>query len=373
MKSVLNIAVLTSSRADYGIYQPLLEVLKDEELVHVELIAFGMHLLKNQGETIKMVEENAFFPVHRIDGVEEDDSTAGIVRSYGRLIENFSSFWKDKTYDAVICLGDRFEMNAAVQSLIPFGYPIVHLHGGETTLGALDNIYRHQITLASRIHLTATEAFSAKVKELISSAEGVFTVGSISLSTLKEMRLPDWNQVRKQFHLPNKPFVLTTFHPETTAGEKNKKYLDEVVRSIEGWRDNYHFVITLPNNDSYGSQYRDAFRQLSMDYPESISLVETFGRDNYFAAMNACAFLLGNTSSGIIEAASFNKWVVNVGDRQKGRLRSKNVLDVPFDQKAIDQVIKTIEQRNAAFKGENIYYRENTRERIVEILKNEFL
>ena len=373
MKSAINIAFLTSSRADYGIYQPLLEVLKNEKLFHVELIAFGMHLLKNQGETIKMIEENAFFPVHRIDGVEEDDTPAGIVRSYGKLIANFSTFWKEKRYDAVICLGDRFEMNAAVQSLIPFGYPIVHFHGGETTLGALDNIYRHQITLAAKVHFTAAEAFSKRVKELISSDQGIYTVGSISLSTIKEMRLPDWNQVRSHFKLPNKPFVLTTFHPETAAGEKNKEYLQEVVRSIEAWKDRYHFVITLPNNDSYGSLFRKAFHQLSLDYPNSISLVETFGRDNYFAAMNECVFLLGNTSSGIIEAASFHKWVINVGSRQEGRLRSDNVFDVPFDQKTIGQAIEKIEHDASNFTGDNIYFQENTLERIVEILKNEFV
>ena len=152
----MKIAVLTSSRADYGIYLPLLNEIKKDHFFDLEIIAFGTHLSIKHGYTLDDIEKDGYDTIHKITSLIDDDSEKGIVVSYGRTVLEFSNFWENKYFDLVFCLGDRFEMNAAVQACIPFGIKLAHIHGGENTLGAIDNKYRHQITIASDIHFVST-------------------------------------------------------------------------------------------------------------------------------------------------------------------------------------------------------------------------
>ena len=153
----MKIGILTSSRADYGIYKPLLKGLAQQSEISFEIIAFGMHLSEKFGMTVNEIEADRWDIIHKIPTPIEDDSIVGISTSYGETIKIFSKFWKEYKYDLILCLGDRYEMSAAVQSTIPRQLKLAHIHGGETTLGAIDNIYRHQITLASHLHFTSTE------------------------------------------------------------------------------------------------------------------------------------------------------------------------------------------------------------------------
>ena len=363
----MKVAVLTSSRADYGIYTPLLKGFSTDSRFEVEIIAFGMHLLPEYGNTVQRIEEDGFGKIHRVEGFQYGDDPQSVTANYGRLILNFAEFWKNHSYDWVICLGDRFEMSAAVQSGIPFEVKFAHLHGGETTLGVKDDIYRHQISLASALHFTAAEQFAEKLKAITGMSDNIYNVGALSLDGIEKQRFIDWEETRLKFNIPAGEFILITFHPETVGTERNSLYVEEISKALRELKDKYLLVITLPNADAMGSLYRQSFEQMQQEFPERVVLIENFGRNYYFSAMKASAFLLGNTSSGILEAASFGKFAVNVGERQAGRLRSDNVMDVGFDSAEIVKLCKRAAEMDE-FRGVNRYAGKNTAESIKEII-----
>jgi GDP/UDP-N,N'-diacetylbacillosamine 2-epimerase (hydrolysing) len=367
----MRIGILTSSRADYGIYLPLLQKMKNDSFFEMEIIAFGTHLSKSHGYTLNDIEKDGYTCIHAISSLISNDDAQSIASSYGLTVLKFADFWTNHTYDLVFCLGDRFEMSAAVQAGIPFGVKFAHIHGGETTLGAIDNVYRHQITLASKLHFTATDIFKSKVVDLIGSSECVFDVGSLSLNDIKSFIPIDRVVFFEKFNIPNEEFVLITFHPETMSVQENVQYAQEMKRALIAISEKIFVIITMPNADTQGSVYREAIEKLKREFPDRFLLIENFGKINYFSAMHYAKILIGNTSSGILEAASFEKHVVNVGDRQRGRVQSDNVLNCEFDEMAIivavDRAI-SFEKYN----GKNVYFKQGVADSIIKIVK-EFL
>ena len=363
----MKVGVLTSSRADFGIYLPLLKALRLDNRFELSIIAFGMHLQHEQGYTLTEIELEGFEKVDQVGEMPEKDEVLDIAIGYGKMTQDFARYWSKSNYDFVLALGDRWEMSAAVQATIPFEIKIAHIHGGETTLGAIDNIYRHQITLASTLHFTAAEPFSSRVAEIKGSKKGVCTVGSISLEEFDLLDFPSWAEVKKKFEIPFDEFVLVTIHPESVGHGNNLELAQIAYQLIEQYTSQFNFLITQANSDALGSLFNKAFRELEKDKPEKVKLVKSMGKLNYFSAINACIFMLGNTSSGIIESASFKKWVVNIGDRQKGRLRSGNVIDVPFDQVKIAQAMAEVSTKEQ-FNGKNKYKKEGTIKTIIKAL-----
>lgn len=364
----MKIGILTSSRADYGIYLPLLDKLKVDLCFNIEIIAFGTHLSRNHGYTVNEIEKHDYLVIHKIASLISNDDEQAIATSYSLTALKFADFWSNYKYDLVLCLGDRFEMNAAVMAGIPFDVKFGHIHGGETTLGAIDNIYRHQITLASQIHFTATEAYNNKVVQLSESNKNIFTVGALSLDNIKEFTPIDRKEFYKKFNIPKKDFGLVTFHPETVNAERNIYYSSEMKKALIEISNTLNLIITMPNADTLGNQYRNKIEELKRMHPERVILIENFGKNNYFSAMHYAKILIGNTSSGILEAASFQKQVINVGDRQKGRARSNNVFDAIFN--AEDIIAKTKKVLSLGdFNGENIYYKEGVADNIIKLIK----
>jgi GDP/UDP-N,N'-diacetylbacillosamine 2-epimerase (hydrolysing) len=364
----MKIGVLTSSRADYGIYLPLLNEIKKDHFFDLELIAFGTHLSSKHGFTLDDIEKDGYDTIHQITSLVDDDGEKGIAISYGNTVLKFSEFWQDHSFDLVFCLGDRFEMSGAVQAGIPFGVKFAHIHGGETTLGAIDNIYRHQITLASILHFTATQEFTKKVIKLTGISDNVHTVGSLSLDGIENYIPIKKHIFLDKFKIPNQEFALITFHPETIKPNLNKVSAVEMRNALAQLSKKIFLVITMPNADTLGSVLRFEIKKLKNDFPGKVVCIENFGKENYFSAMFFAKVLIGNTSSGIIEAASFNKYVVNVGDRQKGRLQSKNCIDTPFiDIEIINAVNKALSLNE--YKGNNIYCKAETTKIIINKLK----
>lgn len=364
----MKVGILTSSRADYGIYLPLLHKLKHDSFFELEIIAFGTHLSKFHGYTINQIENDGYSKIHKISSLISNDDEQSIATSYGLTVLKFADFWTNNQFDLVFCLGDRFEMSAAVQAGIPFGVEFSHIHGGETTLGAIDNIYRHQITLASKLHFTSSQIYSDKIKRLMEDTKSVYTVGSLSLDEMSSFEPIDKEQFYTKFSIPNEDYALLTFHPETVAVNENVYFANEMKSALVAISQDVFLVITMPNADTLGSVYRKQLEDLKKEYPNRIVLIENFGKTNYFSAMYYAKLLIGNTSSGIIEAASFGKYVINVGDRQKGRAQSKNIFDAPFNAK--DIISKTIEALKLdKFKEENIYFKEGAANTIVKIIK----
>lgn len=364
----MKIGVLTSSRADYGIYLPLLNRLKEDAFFQLEIIAFGTHLSQFHGYTLSQIEKDSYSKIHTVSSLLTNDNEQGIANSYGLTVMKFADFWQCNQHDLVLCLGDRFEMSAAVQAGIPFGVQFCHIHGGETTLGAIDNIYRHQITLASQLHFVATKAYQDKIVSLLGGDNNIYIVGSLSLDEMSAFKPIDKNEFYQKFGIEDKDFALITFHPETVAVNDNIHFAHEMKSALSELTNSLNLIITMPNADTTGTIYRKQLEALKEEYQDQVVLIENFGKNNYFSAMYYSRLLIGNTSSGIIEAASFGKYVVNVGDRQKGRAQSENVFDCGFSaNKIISTVNKALSLGN--YLGENIYFKEDVVTNIIKILK----
>lgn len=364
------IAILTSSRADYGIYLPLLNALKDDPYFDLKIIVFGTHLSPFHGYTIKQIIKDGFEVPYQIESMLASDTTNAISTAMALTALKFADFWRDhqNDFDLVFCLGDRYEMFAAVTSAIPFNIQLAHLHGGERTLGAIDNIFRHAITLASKFHFVSCQIHADRVAQLTESFKNIFDIGSLSLHNLNDLRFLSKDEFLHDFGIDlGRPTILVTVHPETVFPEGNTSHANAIANALLRL-EKYQVLITLPNADSNSQIIRKRFLNLPNESDNRITCHENLGKQGYFTAMKYCAFLLGNSSSGIIEAASFGKWVINLGTRQEGRAQSDNTFDIPFEKEHILQVINMIESR-PDYSGTNIYYKDNVVDSIVSILK----
>ena len=367
---MMRIAVLTSSRADYGIYLPLLKKLKSDDFFELKIIAFGTHLSRFHGYTVERIEQDGFEVEEKLETLILGDSETAISNAIGNTISRFAPLWErlKNDVDLVFALGDRYEMFAAVASSVPFNIRIAHLHGGETTLGAIDNKFRHAITLMSSIHFAATEQYCEKIKHLTGQETHIYNVGALSLDNLDNFQLLSKSAFQEHFKIDlSIPTILTTFHPETVSIEKNEVYAKVLVNTFKELSTDYQIIITMPNADTMGSTIRNYFVELSKNNTKIIC-VENFGSLGYFSCMKHCEFLLGNTSSGIIEAASMGKYVINIGNRQDGRARSKNVIDVSVNKHEIKKALAKIV--DFTYRGQNIYHIKNVSDKILKILKN---
>lgn len=366
----IRIGVLTSSRADFGIYLPLLNAMRADEMFSTDLIVFGTHLSPYHGRSVDEIIRNGFEVKYKISSLLISDDAESIASSFAITAGKFAEFWSthQSSFDFVFCLGDRFEMAAAVLAGVPLNIAFVHLHGGETTLGAIDNIYRHTITVASRIHFVAAEPFRQRVLALAGTDAACFVSGALSLDNLNGIQFLSREEFEARWNIDlQRNFVLITVHPETVAHKRNEEFVSELVMALEWLVLHRVLVITMPNTDTDGSKFRQAFQNLKMANSDRVYLIENFGTQSYFTCMRHGDFVLGNSSSGIIEAASFGKYVVNVGDRQKGRLTSANVVNVPFEHNEIVRACSEVFDKS--YLGGNVYKIGNASNMIVTKLK----
>jgi GDP/UDP-N,N'-diacetylbacillosamine 2-epimerase (hydrolysing) len=364
---MLRVAVLTSSRADYSNYLPLLKKLKADPFFELKIIAFGTHVSQKYGNTVDAIYADGFEVAYKLETLPECDNAQCISKSMGKTVELFSSVWETEQnqIDLIICIGDRFEMFAAVSSSIPFTIPVAHLFGGDITLGAIDNVFRHAITAISSYHFTTLESSSKRISRMTGLSENIFTVGSLGLDNLNEMNLLTIDQFQEKFQIVLDSPVLVTFHPETVAYQKNEFYVKElisVLETIEG-----QIVITMPNTDTMSNIIREALLDFAKG-KQHVSLVESLGILGYYSCIKHCRFMLGNSSSGIVEAASFGKYVINIGTRQKGRETGSNVIDCDIDKQKIMDVINSIPSL-PILDNQNMYGDGKTANRIINIFK----
>jgi len=256
-------------------------------------------------------------------------------------MNSFSSFWVNESFDLLIALGDSYEMFAAVASTVPFNIPVAHIHGGETTLGAIDNVFRHCITSMAEYHFTACDQYKKRVIDIKGTDKGVFNVGALSIDTLASMKFLTIEAFYKKYQIDlSKPTILFTFHPETVSYQKNERYIITLIEALEELKQ-YQIIITMPNADTMGNVIRNYLKSFIINNSNAFG-IESFGSLDYLSCMKYCSFMLGNTSSGFVEASWFPKAVVNVGDRQKGRIITKNIYSTPIEKKLILSAIQRI-------------------------------
>lgn len=366
----LKIAVLSCGRSDFSIYLPLLKKLKADSFIDLNIIAFGTHVSEFYGNTVKSFYKYGFDVEYELESIVLGDSPESISSSMGLTTTKFSSIWAKDKYDLIVVLGDRYEMFSAISASVPFNIPVAHLHGGETTKGAIDDKFRHCITSMSELHFVTTNNHAERVKQILGEDRHIHNVGAPALDNLHEVEYQTKREFNEQWDIDlDQSTVLVTFHPETVALEKNLEYVSELCQAMD--QIDKQFVITLPNNDTLGTEVRAKIIAFSQKDPQKYHVVEALGTVSYYTCMKYCEYLLGNSSSGIIEAASFSKYVINIGDRQKGRDSGENIFHIPAQKDEILDTAKKIEELDT-FDGSNIYGNGTATRKIVAIIKQYF-
>lgn len=365
----MKIGILTSSRADYGIYKPLLKVLHADPFFEVHMIVFGSHLISAFGMTVGEIEADGYTIDHRVEVMPADDSPEGISAAIGMIIQSFSKIWHMSQYDLVFALGDRFEMFAAVVSGLPFNVQFAHIHGGETTKGAIDDAFRHSISLMSSFHFASAEVYRQRIVQLLGTDERIYNAGALGMDYINSVSFLSTQEFKAKYDIDlTFPTILSTIHPETVSFWQNEDFIDAYVEAMKTALE-FQVVITMPNADTFGKIIRDKLQVLATIRP-GIFLIENFGSTDYLSCMRYCEMLIGNTSSGFYDASFFPKWVINLGDRQQGRIRTPNILDVPFDSGKILNAMACVSGRDLPV-FDSVYGDGHAAGKIVKILKDE--
>ena len=331
------IGVVTVSRSDYGIYLPVLRKLQADPELRLYLIVAGTHLSPEFGLTVKSIESDGFDIAERVEMLLSSDTPEGIVKSMGLGVIGFAQGYARFRPDILLVLGDRFEMHAAALAALPFKIPVGHIHGGEITQGAIDDALRHSMTKLSHLHFVATEEYARRIMQMGEEPWRVIVSGAPSLDNLKNVQLLSRKELEALlgFRLDKDP-LLVTYHPVTLEYEQTEWQTGELLKALEVF--DLPMIFTFPNADVSGRVILNIIKSFVKKYARA-HLVENLGTQGYFSVMALAAAMVGNSSSGIVEAPSFKLPVVNIGTRQQGRIREKNVLDVGYSHAEIRAAI----------------------------------
>ncbi len=364
-----SLGVVTVARSDFGIYLPVLRRIQQDPRLELRLYASGMHLSPEFGNTIQVVEASGFPIAERVPLDLDSDSPECAARAMGQGVSGFARVFARRRPDLLVVLGDRFDMFPAALAALPFKIPVAHLCGGELTEGAIDDALRHALTKLSHLHFTENEEYSRRVRQMGEEAWRVHAVGNPGLDNLRSVRLLTAPDLSSRVRLDStKPFLLVTFHATTLEFEQAGRQADELLAALRAA--GLPVLFTMPNADPGGREIIERIRAY-VTAQEGARLVENLGTEVYFSVMSRAAAMVGNSSSGIIEAASFRLPVVNIGNRQKGRLRPANVIDVGYGRRAIQAgIAKALSPRfRASLRGlKNPFGDGHAAERIVRQL-----
>lgn len=336
------ICIFTGARSEYGLLHPLMEEIRKDRDLELCILVSGMHLSPEFGMTFQEIEKDGFKIDEKVEILMSSDSVTGIAKSMGMGLMGYADALERLKPDVVILLGDRYETFCAAASAVLLNIPIAHIHGGELTYGAWDDAFRHAVTKMSLLHFTCAGEYEKRVIQMGEHPERVFNVGSLGVENVTRTKLPP----KKEFYNfigfdPDEAFLLVTFHPVTREGKKNEIYFISLLNALSDIRfGTYKLVFTKSNSDSYGRWMNQEIGRFVEDHPERSAVFDSMGQINYLNAMKYASAMVGNSSSGILEAACFELPVINIGNRQKGRLRAKNVIDCDPDRQKITEALE---------------------------------
>lgn len=363
------IAVFTGTRAEYGLLYWLMKDIQVDPSCELQILATGMHYSTVHGNTWRDIERDGFQISENVEILLSSDTPSSIVKAMGVGLLGFADSLKRMKPDVLVVLGDRFEALAVVQAALIMKIPVAHLHGGELTEGAYDESIRHAITKMSNVHFTAAEPYRNRVIQLGEQPNRVFNVGALGLEHLTRTTFKSLEELKQQYNFDfSKPYVLITYHPETNLKENNPKVLFSALDQIQ----DLNFVISYPNADNGYNQIVDEMLIFKEKYPDKVLLVQNFGIQNYLSVLKNAVAMVGNSSSGLSEAPALKIPTINIGDRQKGRLRCESILDVPLCEQAILEAfdkVKVMSQESLE-KMTPPLGSGNTSKKILDILKS---
>ena len=337
------ICIITGTRAEYGLLKSLIKKINQDEELQLQLIATGMHLSSEFGLTYKEIENDGFNIEEKIEILLSSDTPVGISKSMGLAMISFSETYERLKPDMIVVLGDRYEIFAAVNAAHVARIPVAHLHGGETTEGAVDDAFRHSITKMSYLHFTSTEEYRQRVIQLGENPSKVFNVGAIGIENINSIDLLSKEEFESSINFKlGKKNILVTFHPVTLENDTSENQFNNLLDAIDKVPD-LKIIFTKSNSDTSGriiNKMIDTYVQKNKDI--SISFT-SLGQLRYLSAMKYVDAVVGNSSSGIIEAPSFGIPTVNIGDRQKGRIQAESIINAkPIKEEIHKSLIKAL-------------------------------
>lgn len=370
------IGIMTGTRAEYGLLKPLMQEINKDNDLELYLIVSGMHLSPEFGMTYQEIEEDGFEINAKVEMLLSSDSPAGISKSIGLGVIGFADEFQRADLDMLILLGDRYEALSAAICAMVMRIPIAHLHGGELTEGAIDEGIRHSITKMSYLHFTSTEQYRNRVIQLGENPERVFYVGALGVENIKKINLMTKEELERSIHFEiDENTVIVTYHPVTlennTVEEQFLNLLEVLDRNPK-----IRMIFTKANADTNGRIVNELIDKYAAQNSERACAFMSLGQKRYLSALKYCRIVIGNSSSGIIEAPSFGKPIINIGDRQKGRICADSVINCGYTQQEIQQAMETAlteEFENKARNCRNPYEKENTAANIISVIKDYLL
>lgn len=362
------ICVVTGTRAEYGLLYWLLKEIKADPDLDLQIIVTGMHLSPEFGLTYKVIEADGFTIDQKVEMLLSSDTPVSIAKSMGLGTIGFADAYELLKPDLIVLLGDRFEMLSAAQAAMVANLPIAHIAGGDTTEGAFDEAIRHSITKMAHLHFVTNELSLKRVRQLGENPDHIYNVGSPGLDYIRKAKLLSRNKLEKALNFRFlKKNLLVTWHPVTLELTSSSSQFEELLTTLKSLGEDYGIIFTMPNADTDGRILMDMIDHF-VKVNENAKVFTSLGQLKYLSLMDQVDAVVGNSSSGIYEAPSFKVPTVNIGDRQKGRLKAESVIDCPPEREEILSAINSAMQLNC----ENVinpYGDGKSSERIIEIIK----
>ena len=365
----MKICVATGTRAEYGLLKPLIDKIKSDKDLELQLLVTGAHLSPEFGLTYQQILDDDYEGVERVEMLLSSDSATGIVKSMGLGMIGYADTLEKLKPDLLVILGDRYEMLAVASAALIFKIPIAHLHGGELTEGAYDDAIRHAITKMSSLHFTSTEEYRNRVIQMGEQPANVHNVGAIGLDNIKSLPLLSLAELEEQLEIRFLKYnYLITFHPETLSNLPVEVQFQELLDALDTQQDSF-FIFTKANADTSGRVINKMIDEYVATYPGKSIAFASMGQLRYLSAMKHCTAVVGNSSSGIIEAPSFHKPTINIGDRQKGRIQAGCIMNVPAIRGSISEAFTEILQNGKLASFSNPYGDGHVADKIIKVLK----
>lgn len=368
------VCAVTGSRAEYGLLRPLLEELKTDRDLKLQIMVTGMHLSSDFDLTYREIQKNGFVIDKRIKILQRSDDPLSISDSIGLAIKGFTRAYRELKPDIVVVLGDRYEIFSAATAAMVSMIPIAHLNGGERTEGSMDEAMRHSITKMSHLHFTSTEEYRKRVIQLGEEPRRVFNVGALGIDNIKKLRLLTKDELEKKinFKFNNIHNLLIAFHPTTLEGDAGGRQFQNLLNVLNDMVKT-NFIFTKSNADTGGRAINRLIdKYVSKNSHRAVSFI-SLGQLNFLSMMQFIDAIVGNSSSGIIEAPSFKIGTINIGDRQKGRIRTESIIDCEPARGDIVAAFRKLYSKEFQRRLKNVknpYGDGNAAERIKTILKS---
>ena len=367
------ITIVTGSRAEYGLLRNLITKFNDSDSFDLNLIVTGSHLSEEYGNTIDEIKEDGLKINNEVFLDLNEDSEQSIAKAISEGISQLTNILSKEKPDLVLILGDRYEIFSVAIAALICRLPVAHIHGGERTEGVIDESIRHSITKMSHLHFTATEEYRKRVAQLGENDSTIFNVGAIGIDDIKKMKFLTQDEIENKFGIKfNKRNLLITFHPVTLDQDSSRKYLKNLLDVLSEQKDTT-LIFTKANADMEGKQINSELEKFVELNPKNTFIFPSMGRLNYLSTMLYVDGIIGNSSSGIIEAPSMKVPTVNIGNRQRGRIMAKSIITCDHDTESIRSALNILFSMSFQQKAKSVinpYGEGGTSKKIFDIIKN---